>query len=245
MSEDQCREVLKMTNLLRVDTIEQRMAYLWSIQTEDEYHDGAGGALNVLFGDVPVGASFDQFKDWRNKVTQQLDYQSSDFETHQLVTSFIPAAETEAWLGCVQINNGGLEISAADISDDMLTATITWIPPDPGTGHPPPPVKIHITTFVGGTIVGDSPLPAKDVQTKWVKNLTIKRSTDTDLRLTVNVGAAYTKTLVLPKAPTYVTQRVISLNGPLAGADLIIPFACRHMRKLVSGCDGYVFPPLQ
>lgn len=206
VGQDQCRDVLLKTEVNRVDTLDKKMAYLWTIQTEDEFNDStkAGGALKAIISEIPfeATANFDAFKSWRSTLSQQVNWDLHLEEDHRLVTTFVPDNASDDWLKCMQIDTGGLEISAFDIQPDIVRVVVSWV--QPYEGNRPTKFNIPRPTVVPpiSPIGGWQDLPAKNVETKRNWQFFFKRSKTQDLRVAMSLGA-WKPSLFVPRTPIY------------------------------------------
>ena len=203
---DQCRDALQKTDVNRVDTVDEKLAYLWTIQTNGEWTDATkdGGALKAIFNMVPVEATanFDSFKNWRQSLSEKVNWTLNLDQSHRLLTSFIPEEATGAWLKCMQIDKGGIEISAFDIQPDIVRVVVSWVQPPNGDKPiqykmPMPNVNPTVTP-----INGWQGLP-ETVNTSRNWQLFFRRSKTADLRVAMSVGA-WKPSLIVPKTPVYV-----------------------------------------
>jgi hypothetical protein len=217
--QDICRDVLKQTEVSDTSLWSQKLAYLWSISTQQEFEDAksAHGGLKAIIEAIPVQAEADYngFTKWRKQYSENLHWTASTESSRHLVTSFLPPDAINNWLECMKLGGAGLKVFATQITAETVTVEIRW---DAGatpnyTAHLPKP------QVDGGTLIGVLDLP-RAITSDFVVKPTYKRQKNKDFILRMEYGnKAYS--LLLPKEPqaSYRQSCLISLRGQLAGAD--------------------------
>ena len=195
VAQGQCNQVLQKTDVARLDSAFKKEALLYSIDSQGawEASKSIGGGLKAIYEDIPLEATgnYSDFSKWRTSMISSLNYSLTSDETHRLVTSFLPSDAIEAWQKCMAGEEGGLEVSATNITADHLDVIVYWIPPPLNKKE-----TIPRPLVTGGHIVGPWPLPETVTESTKIP-LTFLRDKNEDFRLTIKI-AKWAPTLLIP-----------------------------------------------
>jgi hypothetical protein len=100
--QDVCRDVLQQTQINDTSLWSQKLAYLWSINTDQQFQDAknAHGGLTTIISAIPIQAMVDynSFTQWRKQFSESLQWTASTESSRHLITSFLPPESINAWL---------------------------------------------------------------------------------------------------------------------------------------------------
>jgi hypothetical protein len=138
--QDVCRDVLKKTEVNDTSLFSQKLAYLWSINTKEEFEDAksAHGGLKTIIQAIPVQAEgdYNAFTNWRKQYSESIHWTSFTENSRHLVTAFLPPDAINSWLECMKLGGGGLKVYATQTTADTVTIEIRWdTGPTPATLH--------------------------------------------------------------------------------------------------------------
>jgi hypothetical protein len=222
--QDACRDVLKQTQIDDTSLWSQKLAYLWSINTSEEFEDAKSmhGGLKTIIDVIPIEAeaNYSAFIRWRKQFSEKLHWTMDTRSARHLVTSFLPPEAINAWLACTKLGSGGLTVFVTEIAESQVTFEIRW-----NNGPTPGYVaRLSDPQVKGGTLIGTLKLP-KEINSDYAVKPSYTRSERKNEPLVFRMeygSSAFSFTLPQePQVPqvTYSQKCKISLRGELAGAD--------------------------
>jgi hypothetical protein len=165
----------------------------------DQFKQGFSGNVIVPLYGVPVdfGASWDTFKETRDRYINQLNINFSDEEHQTIATSSVPPGARKAWLECkIRSVRGSLFFEIDSLSGDGSEVRITgeYSPQAGGGDGKLNPARPYVLS-------GDASFEGTPPET-WPPNLpstfTVKRNPKVDFFLTANLTNGQANTLKLP-----------------------------------------------
>jgi hypothetical protein len=123
-SSSQCDAVLLPQLEISNSTTQQKVAWLSIITRENYAATQAGGGIKLILFDLPIGASYDQFSEARERYYQQQQLKYSIDEARSLLRQTLSAAQIEGWVKCIQTRAAGVRILLSKDSPDNVAATV-------------------------------------------------------------------------------------------------------------------------
>jgi hypothetical protein len=198
---DQCDGALLPQITIASSSVSERVAYL-SLITEGNYEQArAGGALNVIIEDLPIGASYQQFNEKRRQYysRQSLNYDRS--QARAMFRQSLTDAQLGAWTSCMTSDVPGVRIILRSDDKEGAEAEVHYIE-SPGRS------KNFTVTVAGGYALGGVSAKSFTLDHGGAKGILLKRSTPSSkLKILVN-GRNMTDTAVSLPPPKKITPPV-------------------------------------
>jgi hypothetical protein len=166
----QCDGVLLPQLTIQTATKQQRVAWLALITRETYASAQAGGGINLIIADLPIGASYDQFSEARERYFRQEQLSYSVDESRSVLRQTLSPEQISAWVKCVTQDAVGLRVVLAKDSQTQTVATIYY------RGTPGTRVKVK-AQVTGGKFSGRASEASFFLPDHGSKALTVKRQT--------------------------------------------------------------------
>jgi hypothetical protein len=133
----QCDAVLLPQVTIQTATKQQRIAWLSLITRENYAAAHAGGGINIILFDLPIGASYDQFSEAREKYFKQEQLNYSLDEARSVLRQTLSPEQVTAWTKCITQDAVGVRVAFTKDTPARAVATVYY------TGTPDTRVRIR------------------------------------------------------------------------------------------------------
>jgi hypothetical protein len=196
---DRCDSVLLPQITIESSSISDNMAYL-SLITEDNYQQAkAGGSLNVIIEDLPIGASYQQFDEKRQSYHSYSTMQHDRLEARAHFRQSLTSAQLDSWTKCMTGDVAGVRIIIRDDDNKGAAAEVHYV------GTPGSKATFRVT-LTGGRINGGKSEAKFTIPDRGAKGILLTRNNPTGKLVLLVNGAGMTDTAVslgqvIPSSP--------------------------------------------
>jgi len=171
---------------LKTDTVEfqsnyaAQLSYLETIDETNYSKAQANGSINVIIEDLPVGASYSQFKEARNTFARKIGLQFNQEQSEGFLSYTLSKTGADAFSVCAKaaLAQSGAHLEIQSMTKDTAAITVHWVPPPGYQG------AAHLSvTASGGTVSGNVPV---NWDTGGTAAAVISRIPNHDLFITIN-----------------------------------------------------------
>jgi len=192
---DRCDSALLPQITVSSSSTSERAAYL-SLITESNYEQArAGGALNIVIDDLPIGASYEQFNEKRRNYLSQQHFTYNRSEARALLRQSLLADQLQAWTSCMTSDVPGVRILLSDDDKDGVAAEVHYVE---ASGRS----KQFQFSVAGGYVIGSPASTSFILAHGGSKGFIVKRATKTSrIRFLVNGSNMTDSAISLPPPP--------------------------------------------
>lgn len=124
---DRCDSALLPQITISSAATSERAAYL-SLVSESNYEQSrAGGALNIILEDLPIGASYEQFDEKRRTYLSHQRMTFARQEARALLRQGLSEAQLQAWQSCMTADVPGVRIVLREDDIDGVSAKVHYV----------------------------------------------------------------------------------------------------------------------